>query len=79
VANQVYATFFNDPVGGRILEWWGHDTMMWSNDFPHPNSTWPHSRQVIQRDLGRLPAEVRAKLVKDNVQRLYHMRVPAAV
>jgi hypothetical protein len=34
---------------------------------------------VIQRDLGRLPAEVRAKLVKDNVQRLYHMRVPAAV
>jgi predicted TIM-barrel fold metal-dependent hydrolase len=79
VANQLYATFFNDPVGGRILEWWGHDNMMWSNDFPHPNSTWPHSRQVIQRDLGQLPSDVRAKLVRSNVERLYQMRVPAAV
>ena len=74
---QVYATFFNDIAGGHNLSWWGQDNCMWSNDFPHPNSTWPNSRQVIERDLGQLPADVQAKLVRENCVRLYNMRVPA--
>ena len=53
---QVYATFFNDAVGGHILSWWGADNCMWSNDFPHGNSTWPHSREIVARDMGDLPA-----------------------
>lgn len=73
---QLYATFFNDPVGGRMLEWWGQDTCMWSNDFPHPNSTWPNSRDVIARDLSHLPQDVRVKLLSENVLQLYNMRVP---
>ena len=76
---QVYVTFFRDAVGGRCLEWWGQDNAMWSNDFPHENSTWPHSRQWIERELGHLPADVRAKLVRDNVTNLYHLRVPQPV
>lgn len=76
---QVYATFFNDAVGGRSFSWWGVDNCMWSNDFPHPNSTWPNSRQVIERDLGHLSAPDRIKLVCDNVARLYGLSVPAPV
>ncbi len=75
---QVYATFFNDAVGGRNLAWWGTDTCMWSNDYPHPNSTWPNSRRVIERDLGHVSDDVRAKLVRDNVTRLYGLKVPVA-
>jgi predicted TIM-barrel fold metal-dependent hydrolase len=70
---QIYGTFFNDTVGGRSLEWWGADNCMWSNDFPHPNSTWPHSRKVIERDLGHLPADKREKLLSLNVARLYSL------
>jgi predicted TIM-barrel fold metal-dependent hydrolase len=73
---QIYSTFFNDSVGGHALEWWGEDNCMWSNDFPHPNSTWPNSRQVIKRDLGHLPAEKRAKLLNLNVARLYNFKAP---
>lgn len=76
---QVYATFFNDAVGGRNLEWWGEDNCMWSNDFPHPNSTWPNSRNVIQRDLGHLPPEKRRKLLSTNVVRLYNMEFGEAI
>ncbi|HEY1372678.1 MAG TPA: amidohydrolase family protein, partial [Candidatus Binatia bacterium] len=75
---QVYATFFNDTVGGHCLEWWGADNCMWSNDFPHENSTWPNSRKVIQRDLGALPPDRRAKLVCLNVAKLYNLDIPAA-
>jgi hypothetical protein len=34
---------------------------------------------VVERDLGRLPAEKRRKLVCDNVARLYHITVPEPV
>lgn len=76
---NVYATFFNDAVGGRNLAWWGTDNFMWSSDYPHANSTWPHSRDVIQRDLGHLSADVRGQLVRENVTRLYGMELPVPV
>jgi hypothetical protein len=56
-----------------LLGDWGYEGCMWSNDFPHPNSTWPHSREVIERDLGHLQPAIRAKLVCENVSLLYHI------
>jgi hypothetical protein len=44
---------------------------MWSNDFPHPNSTWPNSIKVIQRDLGHLPLETQTKVLVGNACKLY--------
>jgi predicted TIM-barrel fold metal-dependent hydrolase len=73
VNRQVYATFFNDPPGGHLLSFWGEDNCMWSSDYPHGNSTWPHSREVIARDLGHLSPEARRKVVRDNVVRLYNL------
>lgn len=70
---QVYATFFNDPPSAWILPHWGTDNCMWSNDYPHPNSTWPNSRDVIHRDLSHLPPEERTKLIRGNVSRLYQL------
>lgn len=74
---QIYATFFNDPVGPLTLPYLGYDNLMWSSDYPHQNSTWPHSRQVIARDLAQLAPENRAKLLSGNVRRLYNLPVPA--
>jgi predicted TIM-barrel fold metal-dependent hydrolase len=73
---QFYATFFNDAPSRWILSEWGTDNCMWSNDFPHPNSTWPNSRKIIERDLGHLPEQTRAKLVRENVVGLYKLPVP---
>ena len=77
VREQVYSCFFNDPVCGHNLEWWGQDNIMWSNDFPHPNSTWPNSLKVIQRDLGHLPAETQAKVLAATACRLYGLDMAA--
>jgi predicted TIM-barrel fold metal-dependent hydrolase len=76
---QVYATFFNDHVGGRLFSWWGAENCMWSNDYPHQNSTWPNSRDVIARDMGHLAAGDRAKLLSENVMKLYDLKVAAAI
>ena len=70
---QVFATFFNDPPTQWLFDGWGIDNCMWSNDFPHKNSTWPNSREVIKRDLGRLSDASLAKLLHENVSKLYQL------
>ncbi len=71
---QVYATFFNDPMGARQLTWWGQDTSMWSNDFPHPNTTWPNSQAVITRASATSPTHVQRKILWENAARLYRLK-----
>ena len=73
---QMSATFFNDPIGGKLLSWWGADNCMWSTDYPHPNSTWPNSREYLVRNLGHLPREAIRKLVRENAARFYKIQVP---
>jgi predicted TIM-barrel fold metal-dependent hydrolase len=70
---QVYATFFNDPPSKMIVGQWGTTNFMWSNDYPHPNSTWPNSRDVIQRDLGHIQGEAKQRLLSQNVRELYSL------
>jgi predicted TIM-barrel fold metal-dependent hydrolase len=72
---QIYATFFNDPPSRMLVGQWGTKNFMWSNDYPHPNSTWPKSREVIERDLGHLQGEARTRLLSQNVQELYKIRI----
>lgn len=74
---QIFATFFNDPPSRLLFGNWGTDNFMWSNDFPHKNSTWPNSREVIARDMKHLSDADRGKLVHDNVVRLYKLPVIA--
>jgi predicted TIM-barrel fold metal-dependent hydrolase len=72
---------FNDPPAHWIFGHWGSHNLMWSNDYPHPNSTWPKSREVIARDLGQVSTETRARLLRENVRDLYQLPVltPVAV
>src|SRR5262249_54571279 len=76
---QVYATFFNDSVGAHLLPRWGESNRMGASDYPHGNSTWPNSRQVIERDLAHLAPDVHAKIVRENVARLYGLKVPQPI
>jgi predicted TIM-barrel fold metal-dependent hydrolase len=44
---------------------------MWGSDYPHPDSLWPDSRAVLDRNLAELSPTVREKIVSGNVARLY--------
>ena len=73
---QISATFFDDPVGGKLLAHWGADNCMWSTDYPHAASPWPRSREFLVRNLGHLPPASVRKLVRDNVVRFYKIPLP---
>ena len=70
---QIYATFIDDLPGGQTVSFWGQDNWMWSNDYPHGASTWPNSKEVIERDLGNLPPDIFRKVVRENVAQLYNL------
>jgi predicted TIM-barrel fold metal-dependent hydrolase len=68
---QVYATFIDDAVGVANREFIGAENIMWSSDYPHTVSTWPHSREVVERDFKGVPEGEKRLIVRDNVARLY--------
>ena len=53
--------FFSDPCGGQLMNRFGQDTFMWSNDYPHAASPWPHSRDVIAASSAICPKTCCAK------------------
>jgi len=44
---------------------------MWSSDYPHTASTWPQSREVVERDLKGVSEKERRQIVRENAARLY--------
>lgn len=68
---QCKATYQTDRIGIKLLDELGADTIMWGSDFPHPDGVWPDSDEFIQRELGHLPADVRAKIVCENAGSFY--------
>jgi predicted TIM-barrel fold metal-dependent hydrolase len=68
---NVSASFIVDRVGVFTREFMGVDNLMWSSDYPHTDSTWPHSRESIERDFAGVPAADRLKMTCTNAARLY--------
>jgi predicted TIM-barrel fold metal-dependent hydrolase len=74
---QVWFTFMDDEVGAASIESLGADIFMWGSDFPHTDSTWPNSLDVIERNLAAVPDWVADKVLRGNVVDLYGIDVPA--
>lgn len=68
---QIYGTFIDDVVGVRNRDVIGVENILWSSDYPHVNSSWPSSRDYIERHFGDVPIDERRKMVHDNAARLY--------
>ena len=71
VRHRVWFTFQKDPVAVETRHRVGVTQLMWASDYPHSDSTWPHSRKVIERDFGGVPAEELTLLLAGNAAGLY--------
>lgn len=70
---QVWVSFQDDCVAMSLLELYGEGHLLWASDYPHPDSTWPNSRSVIEKQMGDLSPEVRKQLTRDNAAALYSL------
>jgi predicted TIM-barrel fold metal-dependent hydrolase len=71
---QLMFTFEEDLAGMRTYDVIGPEKIMWASDFPHSDTTYPHSRRAIEEHFGGLPREHREAMVCANAARLYGMR-----
>jgi predicted TIM-barrel fold metal-dependent hydrolase len=69
---NVFLSFQEDEVGIRLRDIIGVDNMMWGSDYPHSESTFPQSRQILAQILAGVPEDECAKIVGGNTARLYH-------
>ena len=69
--NNVGFTFMRDltAIGARHVI--GVDRIMWSSDFPHNNSTWPDSQEIIAQHMVGVPEAEQRMILRDNVARTY--------
>ena len=69
--------FQDDPMGVQDAEhWFGTSRLLWGNDYPHHEGTWPHSPAAIERTMGGLSDRQRAKILGLNAAKLFGFEVP---
>jgi predicted TIM-barrel fold metal-dependent hydrolase len=67
-----FATFQEDHVGLEAAE--THDlvrNLMWANDYPHHEGSWPYSAASIERQMNGLTDDSRAQILGLNAKRVF--------
>jgi predicted TIM-barrel fold metal-dependent hydrolase len=72
IRRQVSITFQEDRIGVLGSEIFNMaDNYMWASDYPHGGSTWPHSREAVERQCAGIGAAIREKLIWGNAAKFY--------
>jgi predicted TIM-barrel fold metal-dependent hydrolase len=77
--SNCFSTFQLDPAGLDLIEERDLvDNVMWANDYPHHEGTWPHSAAAIERSMDSLREDTRQKILGLNAARIFGIDVPEA-
>ena len=67
---QIYGCFFRDRHGLASLDDVGADNITFETDYPHTDSTWPHTLQVAEKMFAGLDDGTVAKICRGNALRM---------
>ena len=70
---QFFATIEDDTAALGNCELIGEECLLWGSDYPHTDSTWPCSAQVLDEMFENYSAETRDKITRTNVANLYSL------
>jgi len=70
-AEHIYTTFQDDWVAFQVADLMNWRRLMWANDFPHSDSTWPWSQDMLAEHGKHLTDEQKRAILCDNVAELY--------
>ena len=71
--SNVFLGFQEDALGIRDRHIIGVDNLLWGADYPHTESTFPRSQEIIADILADCTEEEKAKIVGENSARIYHL------
>jgi uncharacterized protein len=71
-ARQCFTTYEDEKLGVELIPRIGVGNVMWASDYPHGDSTWPHSRKALaESSLAKHGPEVLRKVTCENAARVY--------
>jgi predicted TIM-barrel fold metal-dependent hydrolase len=72
--SNVFLTFIEERIAlERLRDVIGVQNVMWSTDFPHPVTSWPNSRKIIEEQLAGVPADERELILSGNAARVWNL------
>jgi len=67
---NMYGCFFRDQHGVDSLDIVGVDNITFETDYPHTDSTWPHTKEIATGYMAGLPEEAVYKIMRGNAIRM---------
>ena len=64
-----------DPLALDFTDKIPVDNLMWGSDFPHAESTWPKSREVLDRIFAGTPEAELRKITSENAARMFGFKL----
>ncbi|MFT5391055.1 MAG: putative TIM-barrel fold metal-dependent hydrolase [Gammaproteobacteria bacterium] len=78
---NVWATFQDDWVAFKMRDLVNFERLLWANDYPHSDSTWPRSQELLAQQANDLSEVERHAILRGNVIDLFNLpleKIPAA-
>jgi predicted TIM-barrel fold metal-dependent hydrolase len=77
--DNIYMTFQDDRIAWQTAHLMNHRRLLWANDFPHTDATWPRSQSVLREHSVGVAEDVVRRIVRENAAELYGIKLPEAV
>ena len=68
---NVFVGFQEDDLGISLRDMIGVDCLQWGSDYPHMESTFPRSQQILEEILVDCTEEEKVKIAGGNAARVY--------
>ena len=68
---NVFFTFQDDRAGVLTTPVYGVDNFLWASDYPHGVTTWPYSKETVDRNCEGIDPTIKKQLGRENAARLY--------
>ena len=73
IRENIYFTFQDDWVAFNSTDQMNPRRLLWANDFPHSDATWPESQQLLAEHTQSISDEERQWILRDNVKELFNL------
>jgi predicted TIM-barrel fold metal-dependent hydrolase len=70
---QAHVTFQDDPVAIHNVALTGPEVLLWGNDYPHMEGTFPESREAIRRLFADTPIDWTRKILGETAAKVFHV------
>jgi predicted TIM-barrel fold metal-dependent hydrolase len=74
---HVYCTFMRDHTAVKMREYIGVKNIMWGSDYPHQDSSFPKSSEIVEAHFKGVPLEDQKRIARTNAIELYKLPVKA--